>query len=77
MLYPTACGGGEEVVPLKKNEVKREETIKLVENGIKSYLKARQIDFGKIEFLPGAREHLLRLSAELLDSTETADAHFG
>ena len=76
VMYPTAYGGGEEVVPLKKNEAKREETIKLVENGVKSYLKARPIDFGKIEFLSGAREHLLRLSDELMDSAEAADAHF-
>lgn len=76
VMYPTAYGGGEEVVPLKKNEVKREETIKLVESGVKSFLKARQIDFGRIEFLSGAREHLLRLSDEMMDSAEAADAHF-
>lgn len=37
---------------------------------------ARPIDFGKIEFLSGAREHLLRMSDELMDSAEAADAHF-
>ena len=76
VLYPTAYGGGQEVIPFKKNEAKREETLKLIEIGVKSYLKARPIDFGKIEFLSGAREHLLRLSDELMDSAEAADAHF-
>ncbi len=76
VLYPTAYGGGREIVPFRKNEAKREETIRLVETGIKSYLKARPVDFGKIEFLSGAREHLLRLSDELTDSAEKADACF-
>ena len=76
VVYPTAFGGGEEVIPYKKNEAKREETLQILENGIKSYLKARPIDFGKIEFLSGVREHLLRLSDELMDSAEAADAHF-
>jgi hypothetical protein len=76
VLYPTAYGGGQEVVPFRKNEAKRAETIQLIEIGVKSYLKARPIDFGKIEFLSGAREHLFRLSDELMESAEAADAHF-
>ncbi len=76
ILYPTAYGGGQEVIPCKKNAAKREETLQLIENGVKSFLKARPIDFGNIEFLSGARSRLLRLSDELADSAEAADAHF-
>ena len=76
VLYPTALGGGEEVVPLEKTGKKRKESEELMEHGVKSYLKARPIDFGTIVFLSGAREHLLRLSDELLESAETADAAF-
>lgn len=76
VLYPTAYGGGQEIIPFRKNAEKREEAIEIIEMGVKSYLKARPIDFGKIEFLSGAREHLLRMSDELMDSAEAADAHF-
>lgn len=76
VLYPTAYGGGQKVVPFKKNEAKRKETIHFIEASVKSYLKARPIDFGKIEFLSGAREHLLRQSDELLASADAANASF-
>lgn len=76
ILYPTALGGGDEIITYKSSAEKKEETIRTIELGVKSYLKARPIDFGKIEFLSGAREHLLRLSDELLENAETADAHF-
>ena len=76
VLYPTALGGGEEVVPYETSEARRGETLRTIENGVKSYLKARPIDFGKIVFLSGAREHLLRISDELMEDAETAGAHF-
>lgn len=74
VLYPTALGGGEEVVSYKVSKL--QETFETVENGVKSYLKARPIDYGKITFLSEAREHMLRLSEELTNSVEVADAHF-
>ena len=74
VLYPTALGGGEEVVSYKATKV--QETFETVEAGVKSYLKARPIDYGNITFLSEAREHLLRLSEELAESAEAADAHF-
>ena len=74
VLYPTALGGGEEVVSYKASKI--QETFETVEAGVKSYLKARPIDFGNITFLSEAREHLLRLSEELAESAEAADAHF-
>ena len=74
VLYPTALGGGEEVVSY--NASKTKETFEMVEAGVKAYLKARPIDFGNITFLSEAREHLLRLSEELAESAETADSHF-
>lgn len=74
VLYPTALGGGEEVVSYKASKV--QETFETVEAGVKSYLKARPLDYGNITFLSEAREHLLRLSEELAESAEAADAHF-
>ena len=74
VLYPTALGGGEEVISYKTSNL--QETIETVETGVKSYLKARPIDFGRITFLSEAREHMLRLAEELAESVEAADAHF-
>lgn len=76
VLYPTALGGGEEIIPLKASVEKQKETLQTIEIGVKSYLKARSIDFGKIIFLSGAREHLLRLSDEIAENAEAADIHF-
>jgi len=76
ILYPTALGGSEEVFPFEFSETKRNETLRTIEIGVKSFLKARPIDFGKIEFLSGARERLLRLSDELLEDAEVANVHF-
>ena len=74
VLYPTSLGGGEEVVSYRASEI--QETFQTIEAGVKSYLKARPIDFGNIIFLSEAREHLMRLSRDLVDNAEAADAHF-
>ncbi len=75
VMYPTAMGGGERVIPYRASD-DREETIRSVEKGVKDALKTRDVDFGRIMFLSGAREHLLRISDELAESAEAADAHF-
>lgn len=76
VIYPTAYGGGKEVIPLKVSDREREETLKLIEYGVKSYLRSRPIDYGNIVFLSGAWEHLLRLSDEVLENAEAAGAGF-
>lgn len=75
VMYPTAMGGGERVIPYRASDNK-DETIRSIEKGVKDALKTRDVDFGGIMFLSGAREHLLRLSDELMESAEAADAHF-
>ena len=76
VLYPTAMGGGERVIPYDSSDANREETIRAIEKGIKDSLKTRDVDFGHITFLSGAREHLLRMADELAESAEAADAGF-
>lgn len=76
VLYPTALGGGERVIPFRKTDSSPEETIRAIELGVKDALKARDVDFGHIMFLSGVREQLLHLSDELLENAEAADAHF-
>ena len=76
VLYPTALGGGERVIPYREPESPWDDHIQAIEKGIKDSLKVRDIDFGQIMFLSGAREHLLHLSDELLESAEAADTHF-
>ena len=34
VLYPTAYGGGQEIIPFKKNAEKREEAIEIIEMGL-------------------------------------------
>lgn len=76
VLYPTAMGGGERVLPYDAADTNRAETIQAVEKGIKDSLKTRDVDFGHIVFLSGAREHLLHMADELAESAEAADASF-
>ena len=76
VVYPTALGGGERVIPYREPESPWDDNIQAIEKGIKDSLKVRDIDFGQIMFLSGAREHLLHLSDELLESAEAADTHF-
>ena len=75
VIYPTAMGGGERVIPYRASD-DREETIQSIEKGVKDALKSRDVDFGHIMFLSGVREHLLHMSDELMESAEAADAHF-
>ena len=75
VMYPSAMGGGERVIPYRASDDKGE-VIRSIEKGVKDALKTRDVDFGSIMFLSGAREHLLRISDELMESTEAADAHF-
>lgn len=76
VIYPTALGGGERVIPFREAESSWDDHIQAIEKGIKDALKVRDIDFGQIMFLSGAREHLLHLSDELLENAEAADTHF-
>ena len=76
IIYPTALGGGERVIPFKAAEKPWDENIQAIEKGVKDALKARDVDFGHITFLSGAREHLLRLSEEVLKDAEAAGVHF-
>ena len=76
LLYPSAHGGGEKLFPDPASEDDRSEMIKAIEHDVKDYPKSHPISFGKIVFLSEARQHLLRLSDELLESAETADARF-
>ena len=76
IIYPTALGGGERVIPFKAADKPWDENIQAIEKGVKDALKARDVDFGHITFLSGVREHLLHLSDELLEDAETAGAHF-
>lgn len=75
VIYPTSLGGGERVIPYRASD-DREETIHAIEKGVKDALKTRTVDFGHIMFLSGVREHLLRMTEELTESAEAADAHF-
>ena len=76
VLYTSSMGGGERVIPYHKPDDPWDDSIQAVEKGVKDSLKGRDMDFGHIIFLTGAREHLLRLSDELMAEAETADAHF-
>ena len=76
VLYPTAMGGGERVIPYRASGTNRAETIRAIEKGIKDSLKTRNVDFGHIMFLSGVREHLLRMSDELTENAEAAGASF-
>lgn len=76
VIYPTSLGGGSQIIPFRKSADRQGETIQDLEHKIKAFTKDHPIDFGHIMFLSGAREHLLHLSDELLESAETADAHF-
>ncbi len=76
VLDPTALGGGEHVYPYQTTKSKREETLRALERDVKASLRGVPLDFGGIEFLSGAREHLLRLSDELAENAAAADAHF-
>jgi hypothetical protein len=73
VLYPTALGGGERVLPYSPSD-DPEETVRSLEKGVKDALKTRDADFGHIMFLSGVREHLLRIPEELAESAEAADA---
>ncbi len=75
VLYPTALGGGERVLPYSPSD-DPEETVRSLEKGVKDALKTRDADFGHIMFLSGVREHLLRIPEELAESAEAADARF-
>lgn len=75
VMYPTSMGGGERVLPYRASDDPKE-TARSVEKGVKDALKTRDVDFGHIMFLSGVREHLLRISTELTESAEAADAHF-
>ena len=76
VLYPTALGGGERVIPYRKPDSPWDESIRAIEKGVKDALKGRDVDFGRIVFLSGAMEHLRRLSDEMMEDAEAADAHF-
>ena len=76
VIYPTSLGGGERVIPFRMPESPWDDTICAIEKGIKDYLKDKSIDYGHIMFLSGVREHLLRMSDELMESAETAGANF-
>ena len=76
VLYPTALGGGSRKFPCLPSSSARENTIREIEADVKNYLRGRPIDFGSIEFLSGARERMLRLSDELQEDAEAADARF-
>ena len=76
VLYPTALGGGERVIPYHAADTKRDEAIRAIEKGVKDLFKTRSVDYGRIMFLSGVREQLLRMSDELMEDAEAADAHF-
>ena len=76
IMYPTALGGGERVIGYKTPEAPWDDSIRALELGVKEALKTRDVDFGGIVFLSGAREHLLRITDELTSGAELADARF-
>lgn len=76
VLYPTALGGGSKKYPCMPSAAAREKTVGEIEADVKNYLRDRPIGFGSIEFLSGARERMLRLSGELQEDAEAADARF-
>ena len=76
IMYPTALGGGERVIGYKTPEAPWDDAIRALELGVKEALKTRDVDFGGIVFLSGAREHLLRITDELTSGAELADARF-
>ncbi len=75
ILTPASGGGGSRVIPYRPSRDGKE-TLRSLREEIKNSLRAREIDFGNITFLSGAREHLLRHSAELTESAEAAGARF-
>ena len=76
VLYPTSMGGGERVIPFRPTDNPWDETIEAIEKGVKDALKVRDVDFGHIMFLSGAREHLLHMSDDLMKDAEAAGAYF-
>ncbi len=75
ILYPAAAGVKDRVIPYRAAD-DRKEVIRSLEKDVKNFLKTCDVDFGSIMFLSGAREHLLRVSDELMESAEAADARF-
>ena len=75
ILDPASSGGGSRVIPRRPFRDGKE-ALRPLREEIKNDLRTREIDFGNITFLSGAREHLLRLSAELTKNAEAAGAQF-